>query len=507
MRDNSGVEISGLWRVALLLILACGALCSQDFEQAWHGDRLTLRVRASAVGNLTWQLDTLAGHSNTRPKDYEDLWHKDLAWNAEDAHRLAQWSALYDRYRHRATKSRRVRSPYPQNYARFYGDSVGRDYSFRIAALNAPDLEALRKSYQQLCGRACADGFLTVLQHFWPRFSEWWRQEGLPTATMMIPQIVSRAADAGIGALLEAGMRVTGAELPAHPDVALDIAVHPKKYLTNYTATVMESHVLTEVVDDPEVGGPRLPLVIHELTHHYYDFAPRGEHARLVDRFITRPEPWSMAAYSVLNEVLATAVQLLAEKSLRPAADYAAFIQKDDNVYFDPFIARISRAAAPLVAEWMEAKKNIFDDGFVDAYLRVVTTALGPLSDSPRFLLSSRVLISGPAGQHAKDEFVQNVRGIVGQEEWKDLQASPHLSGVVFVTEADLKGLEDKRKVLPAAILAEVQSAARAHTAFAFAWQRSPKAWIYVLFGQDEKQLLEVTKRFVLSDTPLTGFR
>jgi hypothetical protein len=492
-------------RTLAILTVACAVGCAQDFEQTWRGERLTIRVRAGAIGNLAWQLDTLSGHSNTKPKDYEDLWRNDLAWSKADTRQLQQWSTLYERYRRKKTQNRRARSPYPQNYGRFYGNSVAHDYAFRIAALNAPDLAVVRQSYRSLCGRACADSFVKVLQHFWPRFSAWWQQEGISTSSQIIPQVVDKMADFGLGALCESEIRLTAAELPARHEVALDIAVHPKKYLTNYTATVMDNHLLSEVVDDPEVGGPRLPLLIHELTHHFYDFARRGDHTRLVERFVESPESYSMAAYSVLNEALAVSFQLLAEKRLRPPADYGKFISDDDNVYFDLFIAKVGRATAPLVEEWIAAKKSIFDDGFVDAYLRAAGAALGSLRESPRFLLSTRVLIHGPAGKRAKDEFNQAVRGIVGQDEWSDLKASPSLGGVVFLTQADLPQLRHNRGVLPSSIVAAVTMAARIHTTFAFAWQRSPKAAVYFLYGRDEDRLLSTTRSFARGDTPFSG--
>ncbi len=165
----------------VVLTFACAVCCAQDFQQTWRGDTLTIRFRAGAVGNLAWQLDTLSGHSNTKPKDYQDLWRNDLAWTPEDSRQLEEWSALHGRYRGRKTENRRVPAPYPPNYGRFYGTSVSRDYAFRIATLNAPDLSTVGKSYRKLCGRACAESFVKVLQNFWPRFSTWWQQEGLPT--------------------------------------------------------------------------------------------------------------------------------------------------------------------------------------------------------------------------------------------------------------------------------------------------------------------------------------
>jgi hypothetical protein len=134
-----------------------------------------------------------------------------------------------------------------------------------------------------------------------------------------------------------------------------------------------------------------------------------------------------------------------------------------------------------------------------------VTTALGPLRESPRFLLSSRVVIHSPEGKRASDEFNQNVRGIVGQTEWEDLAVSPNLGGVVFLTRTDLAHLRENRGVVPHRIVTALGSAARTHETFVYAWPRSSKAAIYFIYGRDGDRLMAATRAFVRNDKPFAG--
>lgn len=482
---------------ALLMVAFSATAAETDHAETWQGERLTIRVRAGAIGNLAWQLDTLSGHTNTLPKDYQALWRNDLSWSPEDARRLEQWSALHRRFRRGKSGRSRTGALYPPNYARYYGNAVGRDYAFRTAALDAADWADLRQRYQKLCGKSCAGSMVAVLQHFWPRFSGWWETEGLPTAKAIIPKMAKQMTEAGLGALCESAVQFTASQVPARHTLTLDVAVHPKKYLTNYTATVMDNYILMEVVDDPEVGGPRLPLAIHELTHHFYDFAPVADHLRLIQRFAGRPEPYSMAAYSLLNEAIATGVQLLVEKRMRTADDLAKFLAADANIYDDPFIAKCGRATAPLVEQWLANRGTLFDDAFVAAYLGAVGKALGELRESPRLLLSSRALIHGPAGKAARDEWNRTVRGIMTADSWKTLRRYPDLGGVVFATKGDLpRLLRNHHGVLPPAVVEAVQRAARDRTAFTYPWRRSPRATVYFLYGETPDRLLEVTRSF-----------
>ncbi len=137
--------------------------------------------------------------------------------------------------------------------------------------------------------------------------------------------------------------------------------------------------------------------------------------------------------------------------------------------------------------------------------METVASALGPLCASPRFLLSSRVLIHSADGQRAADEFNQKVRGIVGQNEWQDFKASSSLGGVVLLTTRDVSRLLKSRGVVPRRIVTAIESAARNEEMFAYAWMRSPKAAVYFLYGRDADQLLAATRDFVHRDQPFSG--
>lgn len=500
-----------------LLLLAAAA---PDIEEFQRGERLHLRLRSTAQANLTWQLDTLAGRTLTAPKDYEDLWKHQLAWSGEDARQLANWKSLSERYRRQPPGRAAPRTHYPANYGRFYAASLNADYDFRIAGLEAPlnddSGRALRASYQRLCrAAACADQFAAILAHFRPRFLAWWQSEGAATGAKLLARLSSMAAERRLVSFFEEIAALTRARLPRRRHtISLHLVVHPKDYLTNLTATVMNSHLLMEVVEDPEVGGARLGTFAHELTHHFYDYAPRRAHLRLIDRFLARPEPYSMAAYSILNEGLACAAQVLWEKRSLPPADFTKFMAKDDNIYQDPFISQAGRALAPVIERRIAAGQTIHDEAFVAEYMEALGAALGPArAASPRFLLSSRAVIRGEAGRAAADYFRAHVRGIASFDEWKDLARAPHLGAVVLLTPPELAQLRKNSAGLlaPPDLAAIEEEAAAAGSPrgqpFAYAAPRSAKASIYVLYAPDSDSLLALMRRFAASDTPFTGLR
>ncbi len=491
-------------RIGLLVVCGLGLAAAEDVTQRWEGGRLSIQIRAGAVGNLAWQLDTLIGRTNTAPKDYEDLWRKDLEWGAEDARMLGKWSALHARHR-RARTAIHGRAVYPPNYARFYGSATGRDYAFRIAAAEAEDFERLRERYAALCGERCAGEFIDVLRHFWPRFKGWWEKEGLTTAQRFVPEMAGLMTKHGLGELCETAARVTASRVPARHVLGIDVMVHPKAYLTNMSATVMENHVLTELTEDEKVGGVRMPLLIHELTHHLYDFAGEADHLRLIERFAARPEAYSMAAYSLLNEGLACGIQLMVEKRMRPAAEFGEFVATDENIYFDPFIARAGRALLPVMERWVAEGRTVFDDEFVEAYLRAFGREMGPLVASPRLILSSRVQIHGPKGKAASHEFRQLVRGISTQEEWKDLRAAKDLGGVVFLTKGEMGLVRRNGGVVPGTVVKAVTEAARGRGTFVYGWRRTAKAMVFFVYGEDEARLLEAVRAFAKNDAGGVG--
>jgi hypothetical protein len=70
---------------------------------------------------------------------------------------------------------------------------------------------------------------------------------------------------------------------------------------------------------------------------------------------------------------------------------------------------------------------------------------------------------------------------------------------------SDNVGLGRVSKRAGPSVVAAVTTAARIHTGFCFAWQRSAKAAVYFLYGRDEDQLLSTTRSFARGDTPFSG--
>lgn len=90
-------------------------------------------------------------------------------------------------------------------------------------------------------------------------------------------------------------------------------------------------------------------------------------------------------------------------------------------------------------------------------------------------------------------------------DDWRDLKGWPQVSGVYFLTPASLSILKPKHGVVPKDVARAVTDAAQAKSKFVYAWQRSPKATIYFLFGRDEARLLEITHHFSDNDAPFNG--
>jgi hypothetical protein len=488
-----------------LLALSALTVFGQTLQQDWRGQQLDVVLRATAITNLTWQLDTLAGRTNTEPKDYEDLWRNDLAWTSADARQLNAWRKLWERHRReRSSDPQAMQAAYALNFARASA-SVPLDYQYRIAAANAADLDALTAAYTKLCGKACASRFIRILRHFEPRFTKWWTTEGLPTSRATIDHLHRLLDTANVGPLWESALRFTAGKAATPQLITLNVIVHPKQYLTNMTATVMEDHMLLEAVDDPEFADRQLPIVVHEMTHHFYEIAPLPDHLRLVERFAQRPEPYSLSAYSVLNEALAISVQFLLEKRILTAAQYAEATAKDEDIYGDPFIAQAGRAAMPIVEEMMARGQTLFNDDFVERYVSALGNALGPKTASPRFVVSSRVLIADRRNDKARDQFTRSVRGIWSDDTWTSLKKFPDMSAVVLLTKRSLPSLRKNHSTLPAPIVDAVIQGAAMSDAFTYAWRRSPKAIVYFLYGASQDQLLKSIGRFAANDAPING--
>jgi hypothetical protein len=419
--------------LALLVAMACGAS-----PAVVKGDRLVFHFVASEFANLTFQLDALANLSGADTEAYRTLWRRDLHWSGEDDRQIDRWKNI--RVQHKGTGPSGRNAPpvaWPPNYAGFYGQELSLDQNVRIAGFQAKSLKDYRRRLEKLLDQRESDTLVSVIQHFGPRFGEFWIREGRALTEPKAAGFAQLTKDRGILQLAEQLVTFTSAQLPKHHGVWFYLIAHPTRFGRNTMATQMQSHAPVELLDD-ERPADKLGVIVHELVHHFYDRASLASHLQLMDEFRAQEPKWRMSAYSYLNEAVATAAGILVERRLRSDADFVTWSANPNNLYGQPWIAALGAATYPLVERCLERTGCSLFQNFAGPYIEAARIALGARVTHPHFRLASRILlVDNRALRPASRLFRDRVPSIMHATGWEQLARFPEVPVVLLALDGE----------------------------------------------------------------------
>lgn len=413
------------------LALLAGLVC-------WAGP-LKLHFTASELANLTFHLDAMAGLSEAGGKPYQSLWRQELRWDREDDWQLERWKSI--RQRQRAGRSATGDAPpaavaWPPNYSGYYGQELGLDQDVRIAGLQAVSVKDYGKRLRRLLERREADGLVSVVKHFRPRFLTYWQAEGVGLLRPKAQRFEVLAREQGIAALADQLAVFTDAQLGSKREAWFHLIAHPARFGKSTVATMLRNHAPVEFLD-AETPEERLGVIVHELVHYFYDRAPLDQHLQLIAEFQSARPVWRMAAYSYLNEAVATAAQVLVERRLRTDADFVQWAANPRNVYAQPWVAALGIASYPLLERCLDGGCGLFT-GFAGRYLAAAEAALGERVAHPHFLLASRIVLTGDDElRGASRLFRERVPSIMHATGWEQLARFPTVPVVVLAREGE----------------------------------------------------------------------
>ncbi|MFN0105551.1 MAG: hypothetical protein ACKV2U_26125 [Bryobacteraceae bacterium] len=409
------------------------------------GERLVFHFVASELANLTFELDAMAGLSATGAEAYRSLWRRELRWDREDDRQLDRWKSLRLQQKDAGPSAARAtpKVGWSPNYAGFYGQELRLDQDVRIAGFQARSIKDYGKRLGRVVERREADGLVSVVKHFGPRFEEFWMREGRGLTEPKAEGFARLARERGIVELAERFVVFTDAQLPRRHGVWFYLMAHPTRYGKDTMATQMQSHAPVEVLDE-ERAEEKLGVIVHELVHHFYDRAPLARHMGLMEEFRGLAPAWRMSAYSYLNEAVATAAGILVERRLRSDTEFSRWAANPRNVYAQPWIAALGAAAYPLVERCLEGGCGLFS-GFAGRYVAAADAALGARARHPHFRLASRILVvnNGPLRQ-ASRLFRERVPSIMHATGWDQLARFPELPVVMLALEGEQAGMLER---------------------------------------------------------------
>jgi hypothetical protein len=420
--------------------------------------------------NAVYHLGCLSGRSPCTKREIEKFWHGDLHWKNADQRQLDAWTAALDSLAGRQPKP--PESPFLPNYANFYPGlrAVNRIIA---AGLDSRSPAEFRKHAATLASANEIAQISAALAYFQQRLRPWWRSKGQPYAAAH-QRSVQTAMDApGVSVTADRIARFMESEI-TNREYRIDLIPRSDPKSDGATATVVGNHLLIEVTDAGETADA-LPFMMHELTHALYDLAPLRLHQQLIRDFGSASEPNSQPLYSILNEGIATAVQINLMRQAMP----------DQDVYRDPFIPRIGRAVSGSLARALDNGPTLFH-GFFDTYFRASAAELKEELASPLFNLSSAM----PLSIGKLDEAEKACHSYLATHwtgDFADRNRFPEVNLLVLITYDMLDAISDN--------WSEIIPLSQVHRGFAFVAPRNTKGRWYVLAGKDDGAVVDVVKR------------
>ena len=454
----------------LILITQAIVLCGVS-ERASRCESVRpfhFQVETKEFANAAYNVGCLTNRLPCSKSEFEKFWQLTPA----DQVLLDTWNKILDAIAARQPKP--PDSPFLPNYSAYFPEATAINQVLS-AALGARSPDDFRKRAVSLAPEPEIAQLATVLRHVERRLHPWWKSKGerYLAARRRIVQSVMDAPE--VPALVGRIARFTESDISDHQfQVHLIPRQDPRSDAA--TATVIGNHVLFELTDQAK-PKELLPLVMHELTHAFYDRAPMHLHQKLIQEFVASSVPQSQSLYSILNEGIATAVQL----SLIPQTGP----DEDQDEYRDPFIPRIGRAVAPHMKQALEKGPTLFH-GFLDTYISASLAELKEELASPRFTLITDMRL--PIGDLPNAEAAcQTNLATHWYASFNERNRYPELNLLILVTYDKLDVIEGNWD--------QLVPLSKAHRGFALTDKRNNKGRTYVLAGRDDATVAELVKR------------
>lgn len=481
-------------------------------QNTLSGKSFTFKFHVSEIGNLTHQMDCLSGLYSDDDGGYRKLWSSKLGWSKDDSTQLMIWRDLRQKYQgefgNEQKEKTRLRYPIPDEI----GNKVLIQNRLLFASLLSVSVQEYRKYLELLVLPVDVATILKTVAHFYPRFHSWWQSEAERILSERAEQYLAIFKEKSLLEFSEQVAVFYKAEMPANYVIYFHLLLKPESDSAH--SQQIENHALMEFTEKQETKD-QLPLVIHEFCHHLYRLATRNQQEKLVRAFIEASPAYSLAAYNLMDEALATAIGngLVMKMVTKEPDEFQKYLAQEESFYNDRFIDLAAKALMPVVERKIAVAESIYSEGFVSEYLHFVSDALGDEINSPVLSLRTLAGIFNPSQRTAFRKLISTIsagsafgfNSIKSSEGWDFLESFSELNAVVFVLKSELAELKHREAILGKMNRRQIEKLALSNKGFVYAIRRSSKSHIYVFVGQNEASLEDLVALFVINKTKFDG--
>jgi hypothetical protein len=462
-------------------------------------------VRATPVGNLTYQLDCLADVIHCSTEAFRSFWKP--TWTPSDDAALAAWRSVRERYAVSATLAGEV----PRTAVTLPYGQVEVDKAVRIAGLLAHTEDELRANLRPVLPPQDAERLTSALAHFRPRFDAWWTTKGQVEASRFARDLAPLFEREDVAGIVTRAARFYGSPLPKGTPIDFDLVPLPGE--AKWTSgEQMLSHGVIEVLPG-EKPNERMDVVCHELFHFFYASRTTEAQAALANRFTSSSDPLAVIAYFLLDESVATALgNGVVDRAANPP-DYAKRLARDLGFYGVHSIDATAKgllarthgdptAGPPLdspeaVATLIDAAREaIGDDPPPLQYLHAYAGAAEPgWWDA---------VMQGPE-RRAPTNDSHHASPIDAADAVAMVRDHAAMSFVLIAPRARLGALTGYGDAVPKDARRAIAAEAKRSGAFAYVWSRTPQARAFVIVAESKEEAKGVAEALFAEGKAVEG--
>ncbi len=429
--------------------------------------------------NVFYHVACLSESIGCSKAGFERFWRERLGWDETDAKMLDDLKFVLDAAGDTTAEPEPI--PYPPNFGSYYPGIRARQ-ALLVAALESGSATGARAATENVLSPAAARRLASVFVHFESRLRPWWESRDATWGRAHERSLLRTLEESNLGDLVDRMGEFLESRISW---VGLHVIDAPYG-LQGSHATILGHHVFLEAgVSDKPVES--VWKVLHELVHILYDRGPHERHRELVAQFIQAAPPHSMSHYVLLNEAIATALQLIVFDRLQ--------IQME-NYYADFLVRTAAQSTKPILEMALSTGSSLYD-GFSDHFIQAADAAFGGLVRSPQFLLVGAAVLGMENYPKASEAYLRRVppRSLVISED--AVRAFPETHVVRLLRHGDLKSLQSRF---------QLDEDVTQHRAFVYSPPRASKRQIFWICGQDEAALVAAVTAFAgLADVTSGG--
>jgi hypothetical protein len=363
---------------------------------------------------------------------------------------------------------------------------------FALAALSSPTRDALSRRVRARMSGPSAERYLQIVDDTRARRAAAWPRTAIRLAGLRVGFDVL-AGRTGLDREVERLRGFFGA--PEAPPLQVHLISLPDG-AAGSVATLQrdQAFIETRPGDSP---ADRLTAVLHELSHYWYAAAPDEVHEQLLAAAIEDGDPAALSLYNLFDEILATSIANgYIERRLVEAARFADYMAIPESFYADPEIDAASKAALPLIEEYVRAGRTL-DREFATRLLALTSATLADRRLDLRLQLRTSVLLADEALLEAAVYSLRETQGAAAvfsetlHGEHTDrgcaLHRFPQISGIVMLDSGDVGSIGWLADDATRTTLARL---AHEHRRFVYGWRRTPRATVYFVVGDGATETL-----------------